>query len=192
MENDKTKSLDLEQSKGLIQEAYDVLKPLMLAVESNKEDKKENENSIRERLADLLELFNKENKPDVSKIKSGLLAKAIETHLTGVNKLEEDLATMESYLKLIKSKEVPKAKIDRYSILKDEGKANVKEVTDNINALYVTLDKEVVNAVVQIIADDIAKKKEIEEEAKGKKKKDPSLMEKVFNIVSAIKKFIKK
>ena len=192
MEKDQSKSLDLEQSKVAIQDAYDVLKPLMLAVESNKEDKKENENSIKERLADLLELFNKENKPDVSKIKAGLLAKAIETHLTGVNKLEEDLVIMESYLKYIKSKDMPKSKIDRYSILKDEGKANGKEVTDNVNKLYTVLDKEIVNAVVQIIADDIAKKKEIEDEAKGKKKKDPSLMEKVHNIVSVIKKFIKK
>lgn len=184
--------MDLEQSKDLIQEGYDVLKPLMLAIESNKEDKKEIEMSIRERLADLLELFNKENKPDVSKIKSGLLAKAIETHVTGDNKLEADLETMETYLKFIKNKEVPKAKIDRYGILKDEGKAAAKELTDNINKLYVTLDKEVVNAIVTIIADDIEKKKEIESEGEGKKKKDPSLMEKINNIMSVIKKFIKK
>jgi hypothetical protein len=184
---------DLEKSKDQITESYQILKPLALAIDMNNKDKKENELSIRERIADLLELYNKENKPDVSKVKSGLLAKAIETHLTGKNKLQEDLDTMEQYLKLIKSKEVPKAKIDRYSILKEEGKANKKEYGDVTATQYVVLDKEIVDAIVSVITDEINEKNEVEDEAAGiqKKKKDPSLMEKIFKMTTVIKKIIK-
>jgi hypothetical protein len=184
---------DLEKSKDQITESYQILKPLALAIDMNNKDKKENELSIRERIADLLELYNKENKPDVSKVKSGLLAKAIETHLTGKNKLQEDLDTMEQYLKLIKSKEVPKAKIDRYGILKEEGKANKKEYGDVTATQYVVLDKEIVDAIVSVITDEINEKNEVEDEAAGiqKKKKDPSLMEKIFKMTTVIKKIIK-
>ena len=183
---------DLEQKypKDVIVEAYNIIKSAKVELNSLKEDKKAVEEDIREKIAEIEGLEDKEGKPNIAKVKAGLVVKAIETMRTGENKLEADLDTMISYLNYLKKKEVPKAKVDRYILLSDEEKETKGELNDNLKNLKNSLEPEVLNAIQTIVTEEIAK--ENEDPDKEVKIKDSSVMERFYMVVKELKSLIKK
>jgi len=183
--------LEQKYNKSVILEAYNIIKNGKQEITILQEDKKLVEEEIRTKIAEIEGLEDKEGKPNIAKVKAGLLSKAIDTFRTGENKLAVDLDTMETYLKYIKQKEVPKAKIDRYILLADEEKETKSELNDNLKKLKDSLDPEIINAIQEIVKEELLKEKE-EGNDSDKKVKDSTIMQRFYNTINELKKLIKK
>lgn len=112
--------------------AYNQLKIMINEGSLLKEHMKEVDTGICEKIADKLEIFDKQGKANPKKVKSGLVKKAIDLKLKQENKLEVDLDLMEKYFLLMKNGDVKDGDIKRYSAaeeeLKEHGKAfNLKK-----------------------------------------------------------------
>jgi len=127
---------------------YKELKAKTEEIERKKEAIKSSLELTRESLADIFGYFDeKNNVPDVKRIKSGLLVKAIEFYETDKNKLEEDLDTMLDYYKKIKNREVEKENIDLYI----ETKESLKESKSEFNELKKKFEEKVDPIEIKII-----------------------------------------
>lgn len=188
-------SLEEKYTKESVLEAYNAIKEHKIEIMHLQVDKKGVEDSIREKIAEKEGLEDKEGKPDVKKIKAGLVKKALETHLTGENKLAKDLETMETYLTYLKNKDVPKSQIDRYTILDTEEKDAKSELSSTMKNIKTTMDEDVLKAILEIVNNEIAKEKndlenkELDPEKQAKK--ETSFLQKFYGMVGEIKKLIK-
>lgn len=193
MEEDLAKKYPKEK----IVEAYNAIKEVKLEIMVLDQNKKEVELSMKERLADLEGLVDKEGKPAASKIKAGLLVKAIDTHHTGENKLEADLSTMEGYLARIKNKEVPKSQVDRFIMLTDEGKEAKSSLTNITKSLKDTLDEDIIKAIISVANEEVEIEKSKTEDSdtdseKKQQNKAPEILKKFYTICTEVKKMVKR
>jgi len=182
--------------KDKILAAYKTLYEGKLGLLNLSESKAEAEINMKTQIAKKENLENKEGKPDIAKVKGAILLKSIETFTTGENKLALDIAILEQYLIYLKTKVIPKAMVDRYTMLANEEKDKKSEHTANLNSLKKgDLEEDLLAAVQSIVDEDIAKEKakragkEIPEESKATKSFE--ILQKFNNVVKAIKGIIK-
>lgn len=174
-----------------VKEVYNSLKPFKKEISIMQVDRKEIENKIKEKIAELQDLQTKEGKPDISKVNTGLLSKAIELFSTGNNKLAVDLETVEQYNLYIKNKDIPKNQIDRVLFLAQEEKATKSELTAKIKEYKKDTDEVTVNAVISIIDEEIKKEQLKEIDSSKKEGKSIDFMQKFLELVSKVRKIIK-
>lgn len=149
---------------------------------------KDQDLKIRTQCASALGYEDKEGKDDPKKIKSALMKKAIDLKLTGENKLEEDLDTMESYYKLMKSGDIKSSDIDKYGILADNVKNASTELAGIKKSAANELDSLEMAAMLIIIRDEIERQNsEAEDEPKYKLKNEKALYEKVEEMKNILK-----
>jgi Glu-tRNA(Gln) amidotransferase subunit E-like FAD-binding protein len=181
--------IEEKYGKKILLEAYNIIKNSKVEINMLSEDKKLVETEMREKIAEIEELVDAKGKPNIAKVKAGLLTKAIDTYRTRENKLKNDLDTMENYLRYLKEKKIPKAKLDRYILLADEEKEAKAELSDNEKKLKDSLDPEIITAIKEIVTEEIKAEKEGEDN--DKPNKDFSFMAKFYNVVGELKKIIK-
>jgi len=145
--------------------------------------------TVRENLAEKMELFKKDGSPNISKIKDGILKKAVEKILHQKNKLKEDLDLMESFIKEINSAPDIKKLIEtNISNLEDDILANkekLKKITDSSN-----LDKDIQSPMLKIVTEEV----NIEESPVGEEvvmKNDPGALKEYADLISELKAIIK-
>jgi len=116
-----------------------------------KDNVKEYEDRMIEDYATAKQFYKKDNKTlDLAKIKKTILKKAILVERGEPNKLAEELALLEDYLKDIKSNEPSKAAIDGY-MKKEEVFVEVTGELKDIEKEYMEqVPKEVVKAISKI------------------------------------------
>jgi len=105
--------------KGDLKDLFKEISTAAMGVNLAKQSLSDHELKIRTTAASLFGYVDKEGKDDPKKVKAGLMKKAIELQLTGDNKLEEDLETMETYHKLMKSGEISTQAVNKYGTLAD-------------------------------------------------------------------------
>lgn len=114
-----------EEIKPQIKELYAVLKDLFAEEEQKKIKFKDVQDFLREEIAEALNIIKSSGEPDKGKIKTGVVKKAIEVISEERNRVEEEMALLESYLEVLRKMEDG---VNDYLIHSEE----LKEVKDEI------------------------------------------------------------
>lgn len=162
-----------------------------------KENQKNIIGSIKRRIADLENLVNKKNEIDPKKVKAGLLKKALSTYLEKINKIEQDLEIMESYLVHFKNKEVPSEQSIKYGEtiknLKEknsEYKLSKKKALNEVDESIVVAITYLANkSAVDELSPNVKANNELKEN--GLKENEPELIKKHIELVKSLSKILK-
>jgi len=164
-----------------IKKVYNAIKGHLQGIEIQKESVKKKKDFLREKLAEIYDLRDKEDKPDLKKVKSNLLKKAIEFTRVGKNTLENDLDTMLIYAKSIKEKKVSEADINLLLILEEELKESKKEFNSYKKEILNEIDIIDFQALNMIITEELSKK------GNSEYKNNEELLEKMKQIKEIIR-----
>jgi len=171
-----------------IKQIYNNLKSQLESISFKTESVKDQENKIRESFTDIYGYVKpKTGEPDISKIKSGIMKKAIEFVKTGKNKLEEDLDLMLDYASKIKNGDISKQDIDLLMVLEEELKEDKKDFNEAKKNFSSELDPIEFQALLLVIQEDIQSQKESSGDKPIKMKSNEELLEKVKQIKQIVK-----
>jgi len=162
---------------------YKELKDLLSGIELHKNSLKEQENSLRESFAELYGYVNqKTGEVNASKIKAGLMNKAIEYVKSGKNKLEEDLDEMLKYASSIKNKEISEQEINLFLVLNEELKMSKNEFNEAKKRAESDIDIIDLQAILMVIIEELNDYK-----SSTDKKSNEELLNRVREIKVALK-----
>lgn len=149
------------------------------------------EDTLREEIASICDIRNKQGEIQPNKVKMPLLLALIdEIFFDKTNKKEEEYALMGSYRQALSGKDVNKDTINAYVALQEEieeNNQNLKEVFKETN----TLDKEILDAINLIAKEkykEILNSKKLEA---GMEVKEPKDMSAILTLIKELESILK-